>query len=266
MKLAKQLIVKPGTRARLEKRSPADTLRLAQEDAGTEGHLEELRGLQDLLYADRRYALLVVLQGLDAAGKDGTISHIFSGVNPQGCQVSAFKEPTPEEQGHDFLWRVHRAVPERGLIGIFNRSHYEDVLVARVHNLVPKSVWEARYDQINEFEKELDENGVRILKFFVHISKEEQLRRFQARLDDPTKNWKLSPADFRERERWDDYMAAYEDALTRCSTKYASWYVIPADHKWFRNFAIGAIVNEGLRRMKLRYPPPKFDLSSVRLK
>jgi PPK2 family polyphosphate:nucleotide phosphotransferase len=265
MKFAKQFIVKPGKTAHLSKRDPADTVGITKAEANTERHIEILRQLQDVLYADKRYALLVVLQGVDAGGKDGTIRHIFSGVNPQGCQVTAFKEPTPEEQDHDFLWRVHRVVPGRGLIGIFNRSHYEDVLVARVHKLVPKSVWSKRYDEINEFEKEQDANSVRILKFYLHISKEEQLRRLQARLTDPTKNWKLSPLDFREREHWDEYMAAYEDALTKCSTKHAPWYIIPSDHKWFRNYAIGAIVNDSLKGMKLRYPPAQIDVSRIHL-
>lgn len=265
MKFAKQFLVEPGKRANLGKRDPADTLGISKAEADVEPHIEELRQLQDVLYADKRNALLVVLQALDTGGKDGTIRHIFSGVNPQGCQVTAFKEPTPEELDHDFLWRVHRAVPGRGLIGIFNRSHYEDVLVARVHKVVPKSVWSKRYDQINDFERELDENNVRMLKFYLHISKEEQLRRLQARLTDPKKNWKLSLPDFREREHWDEYTAAYEDALTKCSTKQAPWYVIPSDHKWFRNYAIGAIVNEALKQMKLRYPPAKLDVSQIHL-
>ncbi len=263
MKIAKHFIVEPGKKAHLGKRDPADTLGMARDEAGTDRHIEKLRELQEVLYADRRYALLVILQALDAGGKDGAISHIFSGVNPQGCQVTAFKEPTPEELDHDFLWRVHRAIPPRGFIGIFNRSHYEDTLVARVHQLVPKSVWSKRYDQINEFEKELDESGIRILKFYLHISKEEQFRRLQARLTDPKKNWKLSAADFQERAHWDEYIAAYEDALTQCSTPRAPWYVIPADHKWFRNYAIGAIVNETLQRMKLRYPPATIDVSQI---
>lgn len=265
MKFAKQFLVEHGKKAHLSKRDPADTLGLNKTEADTGPHIEELRQLQDVLYADRRYALLVVLQALDAGGKDGTISHIFSGVNPQGCQVTAFKEPTPEELEHDFLWRVHRAVPARGFIGIFNRSHYEDVLAARVHNLVPKSVWSKRYLQINEFEKELEENRVKILKFYLHISKEEQLRRLQSRLADSKKNWKLSVTDFQDREHWDAYMAAYEDALTKCSTKQAPWYVIPSDHKWFRNYAIGAIVNDTLKELRLRYPPAKIDLSEVHL-
>jgi PPK2 family polyphosphate:nucleotide phosphotransferase len=265
VKLAKHLLIEPGKKARLRKRDSADTLGIDEAGSDTAPHIEELCHLQDLLYADKRYALLVVLQALDAGGKDGTIRHIFSGVNPQGCQVTPFKGPTPEELDHDFLWRAHRAVPGRGFIGIFNRSHYEDVLVARVHNLVPKSIWSERYDQINEFEKQLDENGVRILKFYLHISKDEQRRRFQERLDDAKKNWKLSAADFREREHWDEYMEAYEDALTKCSTKHAPWYAIPSDHKWFRNFAIGAIVNAALKGMKLRYPPATIDVSKIHL-
>ena len=265
MKLAKQFIVEPGSKAHLSTRDPADTLGMNKAEADTGPNIEKLRKLQDVLYADKRCALLVVLQALDAGGKDGTIRHIFSGVNPQGCQVKAFKEPTPEELDHDFLWRVHRAVPGRGSIGIFNRSHYEDVIVARVHNLVPKSVWTKRYGQINDFEKQLDENGVRILKFYLHISKDAQLQRLQSRLTDPKKNWKLSLLDFREREHWDEYMAAYEDALTNCSTKLAPWYVIPSDHKWFRNYAIGTIVNDTLKQMKLQYPPAKIDLSQIHL-
>jgi PPK2 family polyphosphate:nucleotide phosphotransferase len=266
MKLAKHFLVNPGKKAHLNKRDAANTLGLTEPEADPKPHIEELCKLQDVLYADKRHALLVVLQAPDAGGKDGTIRHIFSGVNPQGCQVTAFKQPTPEDLDHDFLWRIHRAVPGHGFIGIFNRSHYEDVLVARVHSLVPKSVWSERYGQINDFEKELNENGVTILKFFLHISKEEQTRRLKARLDDPKKNWKLSPQDFREREHWDEYMAAYEDALTKCSTKHAPWYVIPSNHKWFRNFAIGAIVNDALKRMKLRYPPAKIDVSQIHLK
>ena len=266
MKFAKQFLVVPGKNAHLIKRDPADTLGISKAAADTEPHIEKLRDQQNVLYADKRYALLVVLQSVDTGGKDGTIRHIFSGVNPRGCQVTAFKEPTQEELDHDFLWRVHRAIPGRGLIGIFNRSHYEDVLVARVHELVPKRVWSKRYDQINDFEKEQDANGVRILKFYLHISKEEQLRRLQARLTDSTKNWKLSPSDFREREYWDEYMAAYEDALTKCSTKHAPWHIIPSDHKWFRNFSIGAIVEETLKEMRLQYPPAKIDLSQIHLR
>lgn len=266
MHFAKQFIVEPGKQAHLGKRDPADTLGIKKADANPKPHLKKLRQLQDVLYADKRYALLVVLQGVDAAGKDGCIRHIFSGVNPQGCQVTAFKEPTPQELDHDFLWRVHRAVPGRGFIGIFNRSHYEDVLAARVHKLVDKSVWSKRYGQINNFEEELYENGVRFLKFHLHISKPEQLERLQKRLTDAKKNWKLSALDFRDREHWDAYRTAYEDALTRCSTRHAPWYVIPSDHKWFRNYAIGAIVNDTLKQMDLKYPPAKIDLSRIHLR
>jgi len=195
-----------------------------------------------------------VLQGIDAGGKDGTIRHVMSGLNPQGVTVTSFKVPEGEEKRHDYLWRVHRAVPEWGDIGIFNRSHYEDVLVVRVHELVPKSVWSKRYDQINDFERMLSENGVRILKFFLLIGKDEQAKRFAARLDDPTKNWKFSAGDTKERKFWDDYMQAYEDAINKCSTPAAPWYVIPANHKWFRNLAVAQILRDEMRAMKLQYP------------
>ncbi len=265
MNLAKHFIVEPGEKARLGKRDPADTLGKKKNSDVLEHHVKRLEALQNLLYADKRHALLIVLQALDAGGKDGTIRHVLSGVNPQGCQVTSFKQPTSEELDHDFLWRIHKAVPGRGLIGIFNRSHYEDVLIVRVHDMVPKSVWSKRYDQINDFEKMLEENGVTILKFFLHISKDEQLRRFQARLTDAQKNWKLSLPDFKEREHWDQYTAAYEDALTKCSTKHAPWYVIPSDHKWFRNYAISSIVNETLDAMKLKYPAASIDVSQIHL-
>lgn len=265
MKLTKQFIVEPGKKAHLGKRDPDDTLGIKKDNAALKKNLDRLRELQDVLYADKRFALLVVLQTVDAGGKDGTIEHIFSGVNPQGCQVTAFKAPTDEELHHDFLWRVHRAVPPRGFIGIFNRSHYEDVLVARVHQLVPEDVWSKRYGQINDFEKMLDQNNVTILKFYLQISRDEQLRRLQARLTDPAKNWKISPADVKERVHWDEYMDAYEDALTKCSTEHAPWYVIPSNHKWFRNYAISEIVADTLQKMKLRYPPATIDVSQIHL-
>ena len=210
--------------------------------------------MQTVLYAEARRSVLVVLQGIDAGGKDGTIRHVMSGLNPQGVTVTSFKVPEGEEKRHDYLWRVHRAVPEWGDIGIFNRSHYEDVLVVRVHDLVPKSVWSKRYDQINDFERMLTENGVRILKFFLLISKDEQAKRLAARLEDPTKNWKFSADDTKERKFWDDYMQAYEDAITKCSTEAAPWYVIPSNHKWFRNLAVAQILRDEMRAMKLRYP------------
>jgi PPK2 family polyphosphate:nucleotide phosphotransferase len=263
MDLIKRSVVKPGSKAHLKDRDPGDTFGVRRNDGALEKRLERLRELQQLLYADKRYALLIVLQALDAGGKDGTIRHVMSGVNPQGCTVTSFKIPTPEERAHDFLWRIHNAVPERGDMGIFNRSHYEDVLVVRVHHMVSKEVWSKRCGQINEFEQMLAENGVRILKFFLHISKEEQKRRFEARIHDPMRNWKLSPADFEERKYWDDYMKAYEDALRECSTPWAPWHVIPADHKWFRNYLVAELTVQALEELKLKYPPPAADISKL---
>ena len=224
---------------------------------------KRLRDLQEVLWAENKHALLIVLQALDAGGKDGTIKHVMRGVNPQGCQVTSFKVPTDEELEHDYLWRVHKATPRRGDIGIFNRSHYEDVLVVRVHNLVPESVWQQRYEQINNFEKLLADSGTTIVKFFLHISKEEQKERFEARLRDPRKNWKFSMGDVKERGYWDDYMRAYEDALSRCSTPWAPWYVIPADHKWYRNLAISEIIIETLEKLDMRFPPPLPDAGEI---
>ncbi|HEY4013623.1 MAG TPA: polyphosphate kinase 2 family protein [Polyangiaceae bacterium] len=229
-----------------------------------EGDRAKLRALQELFYADGRSSLLICLQGMDAGGKDGTIGHILGAMNPQGCRVVAFKEPSAEERAHDFLWRIHRATPPRGQVTLFNRSHYEDVLIVRVHERVPRSVWSRRYDQINAFESELAENDTHILKFFLHISKEEQLRRFEERLDDPAKQWKISEADYKERAFWDDYMGAYEEALSRTSTAQAPWFVIPSDHKWFRNLVIARIVVEYLEGLDLRVPPPSVDLKHIR--
>jgi len=260
---SKYCIVKPGSKLHLKDRDPADTFGTRRNDKALERTLLRLRELQHLLYADDRYALLIVLQGPDASGKDGTIQHVMSGVNPQGCEVTSFKAPSPEELAHDFLWRIHKAVPERGRIGIFNRSHYEDVLIVRVHGMVPKEVWRKRYRQINEFEHMLTENRVTILKFFLHISKDEQKNRFEARLHDKSRNWKLSLPDFEERQRWDDYREAYEDALEKCSTDRAPWYVIPADHKWFRNYLVAELIVQALDRMRLKYPAPKVDISKV---
>ena len=221
--------------------------------------------LQYLLYAEHQHALLIVLQGMDASGKDGTIRHVMSGFNPQGCRVTAFKVPTSEEADHDFLWRVHRAVPAKGDIAIFNRSHYEDVLVARVRTLVPKEVWSRRYEQINQFESLLKENDVTIVKLFLHISKDEQKERLEERLKDPTKQWKLAVADFDNRKYWDEYIAAYEDALARCSTDAAPWYIIPADRNWVRNLAITQILVETLESLKMKLPKPTFDRSDYEL-
>jgi PPK2 family polyphosphate:nucleotide phosphotransferase len=225
---------------------------------------KKLRELQELLYADGRCSLLICLQGMDTAGKDGTIGHILGAMNPQGCRVEAFRQPSAEEQSHDFLWRAHKVTPAKGRVAIFNRSHYEDVLVVRVHNLVPQTVWSRRYDEINAFEKELVDSSTHILKFFLHISKEEQLSRFEERLDDPAKRWKISESDYKERARWDDYMAAYEDVLSRCSTASAPWFVIPSDHKWFRNLAIARIVVEHLEALDMKLPKPSVDLEHIR--
>ncbi len=257
MNFSRKLVAPTDQTIKLEKYDPADTLG-HQNDAKTEDKLEKtlkrLDELQDLFYAVKKRALLIVLQGMDAAGKDGTIRHVMSGVSPQGCSVTSFKVPNTQELAHDFLWRIHKAVPEKGMFGIFNRSHYEDVLVVRVHKLLPKDVWKARYEEINRFEKNLSENDVTILKFFLHISKEEQRKRFDERLNDPRKKWKFSKADARERKRWNDYVTAYEAALSHCSTEYAPWYIIPSDHKWFRNLAVSRIIVETLEGFDMHYP------------
>jgi len=263
MDLVKQCVVKPGRKVRLKDWDTDDTFGKRRNDKAHQKTLDRLRELQHLLYADKRYALLIVLQALDAGGKDGTIRHVMSGVNPQGCQVTSFKAPSAEELAHDFLWRIHHAVPDLGNIGIFNRSHYEDVLIVRVHNLVPREIWKKRYEQINDFEKMLTENGVTILKFFLHISKGEQRKRFEARIRDSSRNWKLSLPDFEERQHWDDYTEAYEDALRKCSTEWAPWYVVPADRKWFRNHVIAELIVKALDNMKLKYPAPSVDISKV---
>ncbi len=222
--------------------------------------------LQQKLFAERKRSLLVCLQALDAGGKDGVVKHVIGSMNPDGCDVANFKEPTPEELAHDFLWRVEAKTPKRGEVAIFNRSHYEDVLIVRVHNLVPKEVWSKRYDQINDFERRLAASGTHILKFFLNISKEEQLKRFEQRLDDPTKRWKISESDYTEREYWDDYARAYEEALARCNTEDAPWFVIPADHKWFRDLAISEIIVATLESMNIQMPKPTVNIEDIRRK
>jgi PPK2 family polyphosphate:nucleotide phosphotransferase len=266
--LARELAVRPGSKIQLADFDPAATLGVSKA-AGTgrlAKNLERLNDLQYMLYAEARRSLLVVLQGIDAGGKDGTIKHVMSGLNPQGVDVTSFKVPEGPEKRHDYLWRIHQAVPEWGKIGIFNRSHYEDVLVVRVHGLVPKDVWSKRFDQINDFELMLSDSGVRIVKFLVYIGKEEQAARFRARLDDKSKNWKFSPADLKERKYWDDYTVAYQDMLRRCSTKYAPWYVIPANYKWFRNLAVSQILVDTLESMDLKFPKPAEALTGIRIK
>jgi PPK2 family polyphosphate:nucleotide phosphotransferase len=255
-RLADELVVTPGKKVRLDRIDPNDTHGIDKAAAEKRFNKDcaDLLELQTVLYAEARRSVLVVLQGIDASGKDGTIRHVMSGLNPQGVTVTSFKAPDGEEKRHDYLWRVHRAVPEWGKIGIFNRSHYEDVLVVRVHNLVEKAVWSKRFEQINDFERMLTESGVRILKFFLWIGKDEQKKRFEARLDDPTKNWKFSADDTKERKFWDEYIVAYEDMLAKCSTEAAPWYVVPANHKWFRNLAVAQILRDEMRGMKLAYP------------
>jgi PPK2 family polyphosphate:nucleotide phosphotransferase len=259
--------VRPGARVKLDDVAPSFTdPRESQETAA--GQIEQYRKrlveLQEMLYVERRRSLLICLQGLDTAGKDGTIKHILGAMNPQGCTVTQFRQPSSEEAAHDFLWRVHRATPARGEVAIFNRSHYEDVLIVRVHNQVPKSMWSLRYERINGFERGLVDQGTQVLKFFLHISSGEQLARFKARLDDPTKQWKISESDYQERRSWNDYVAAYEEALSRCSTEHSPWFVIPSNHKWFRNLAVARIVIEHLESLKLSYPKPTADLERIR--
>jgi PPK2 family polyphosphate:nucleotide phosphotransferase len=221
--------------------------------------------LQEILYAEGKHALLIVLQAMDAGGKDGTIRHVMEGINPQGVQVTSFKAPTPEDLAHDFLWRIHPHTPPRGMIGIFNRSHYEDVLVVRVENLVPEKVWKARYEHINAFEKLLSDSGVTILKFYLHISKEEQKERLQARLDDPTKHWKFATGDLGVRAKWDEYMEAYEAALSRCNTSYAPWCIVPANKKWYRNLVISNVIVETLEGLDMKYPDAEPGLDQIKI-
>lgn len=227
---------------------------------------DHLRRLQYRLYAEGRRSLLICLQGRDAAGKDGTIRHVFGAMNPQGCTVTGFKVPSAEEAAHDFLWRYHQAAPARGQVAIFNRSHYEDVLVVRVHDLVPKTVWSERYELINAFERQLHHNGTHILKFYLHIDAAEQLQRFKARLEDPDRHWKISDSDYAERPYWDAYSKAFEDALSKCSTKHAPWYIIPANRKWFRNLAIARIVRETLETLDMKFPEPTVDIDEIKRK
>ncbi|HEX4142809.1 MAG TPA: polyphosphate kinase 2 family protein [Pirellulales bacterium] len=259
--------VAPGAKVKLEDIDPAfkgDHKNHKEAADEIEHYQERLRELQGVLNADRGRSLLICLQAMDTGGKDGTINHVLGAMNPQGCRVAAFRQPSAEELAHDFLWRVHRAAPARGEVVIFNRSHYEDVLVVRVHNLVSKDVWSLRYDQVNAFEQGLVEHGTHILKFYLHISKDEQLSRFKDRLDDPTRQWKISESDYKERGFWDDYVAAYEDALSRCSTPHVPWFIIPANHKLFRNLAVARIVVEQLEAMNLKYPRPTVDIEHVR--
>lgn len=229
----------------------------------TAKNVARIAELQERLYAENTRALLVVLQGMDTSGKDGVVRHVFSGLNPQGCHVTSFKKPSEAEADRDFLWRIHAAVPPKGDIAVFNRAHYEDVLVVRVHNFVPEKVWKKRYDMINEFERYISENGVRVVKFMLHISKDEQAERLRARIEDPSKRWKFSPQDLAERKFWGDYQAAYEDVLSRCSTKHAPWHVIPADRKWYRDWAVSTVLCEVMEEMDPKPPKIDFDPATI---
>jgi len=256
------LRVAPGKHVTLEKLDTSATHGWDRDHGEPElaNQLERLATLQDRLWAESKRKVLVVLQGIDAAGKDGTINKVMEAFNPQGCPVTSFKVPSAEELAHDFLWRVHKAVPRKGEIGIFNRSHYEDVFVVRVHDLVPKAVWSMRYEQINDFERTLADTGTTIVKFFLSISRDEQRERFQSRYDDPTKRWKFSMGDLAERKLWDDYQAAFDEALSKTSTDWAPWYVIPADRNWFRDLAVATILADTIADLDPQYPPVAADV------
>ncbi len=259
--------VPPGTPVDLGRYDPDDRSAFPGDKEEAEAILKSLNGrletLQELLYAEHKHKLLVVLQALDTGGKDGVIRHVFEGVNPQGVRVAGFKVPTPEELDHDYLWRVHKQVPGRGEIVIFNRSHYEDVLVVRVHGLVPPEVWARRYDQINDFERLLAEEGTTILKFYLHIDQEEQKQRLLDRLNEPDKHWKFNPKDLAERKRWPEYVQAYEDVLSKTSTDWAPWYVVPANRKWYRNLVVASVLVETLEGLRMAYPKPDWDPAQV---
>ena len=268
MNYTKKLIVEPGSKVRLREFDPAFHGKGAAEQNADEelaAAKTRLGELQRKMYGDNRHSLLIVLQGLDAAGKDGVCWHVIGGMDPQGCKVQGFKAPTAAEAAHDFLWRIHPHAPAKGEVAVFNRSHYEDVLVTRVHQLVPRKVWERRYDLINDWERLLRvENGTTILKFCLVVSKEEQLRRFAERLDDPHRQWKISDADYKEREFFGDYLDAFDETLERTSTAQAPWFTIPCDHKWFRNLAVANIVADALEALDLQYPKPTVDLEQIR--
>lgn len=268
MDFRKKFLVRPGKKFRLSDIDPDFHGSISSADEATERlehYKDKMTSMQRMFYGDRSRALLIVLQGIDGAGKDGTCWHVISAMDPQGVKVQGFKQPTPEEKDHDFLWRVHPHAPGKGEVAVFNRSHYEDVLVERVHKEVPKHVWQARYDFINDWERLLyEDNNTTVLKFFLYISKEEQLARFKDRLDDPQRQWKISDSDYSERNYWNDYITAFEDAMSRCSKKHAPWYVIPANHKWFRNLAVSQIIADTMEDMKLKLPKPTVDLGKIR--
>ncbi|HNW59023.1 MAG TPA: polyphosphate kinase 2 family protein [bacterium] len=259
--------VEPGRKLRLKEVNPnEDALFPEGKSAGKEELLKlntRLEKLQELLYAEQKHRVLVVLQAMDTGGKDGIIRHVFEGVNPQGVRVASFKTPTPTELAHDYLWRIHPQTPGKGEMVIFNRSHYEDVLIVRVHGLVPKEVWAKRFDQINAFEKMLALEGTTILKFFLHIDKDEQKVRLEERRDDPEKRWKFNVGDLKERDLWNQYMKAYEEAISKTSTEWAPWYVVPANRKWYRNLVVGSVIIETLQRLNMAYPEADFDPKTI---
>ena len=259
-------MVEPGEAVSLAAMDPDQTEHYRRKKDVAKELEKQRRRIQDLqarLYAENKRGLLIVLQAMDTGGKDGTIKHVFSGVNPQGCRVSSFKAPSAEEANHDFLWRYHKSAPARGRIGIFNRSHYEDVLIVRVKNLVPEEIWRTRYGQINDFERNLSLDGITVLKFYLHISKDEQRRRLQSRLDDPDKRWKFSSNDIEERAFWDDYQRAFEDALGNCSTEFAPWYIVPANKKWYRNLVVARTIADSLEAMDPQFPPAEEGLDEI---
>jgi PPK2 family polyphosphate:nucleotide phosphotransferase len=263
---SKQFRVAPSTNVRLKHLDPKFTGHHGKKQSleRTKELSERMNDLQLRLYAESKRSVLICLQALDAGGKDGVVKHVIGALNPAGCLVASFKEPTKEELTHDFLWRVEAKTPKRGEMAIFNRSHYEDVLIVRVHDLVPKKTWSKRYDQINDFERRLSANGTHVLKFFLHISKEEQLKRFEERLDNPSKQWKISESDYSEREYWDDYEKAYEAVFDKCNTSAAPWFVIPADHKWFRDLAMSEIIVEALQDLNIQVPKPTVNIEDIR--
>jgi PPK2 family polyphosphate:nucleotide phosphotransferase len=269
MNYHKEFRVKPGEKIRLKDFDPQFGAKHEKKKSALR-KIEKLKKrmdeLQFDLYAENKRSLLICLQAPDAGGKDGVVRHVIGAMNPQGCRVASFKQPTPEELAHDFLWRIEHQTPRRGEVAIFNRSHYEDVLVVRVHSLVPKKVWSKRYEQINDLERRLAANNTHILKFFLHISKEEQLERFEQRLDDPARHWKISESDYSEREYWDDYQDAYQDAINKCTTDDAPWFVIPSDHKWFRNLAISHIIVETMEKLGMKVPAPTVNIADIRRK
>ena len=267
MKYPDMFRVEPGTRVKLSQIDP-DYKGDDKDQSAVQDELakltKRLAELQYLMYAECKRSFLIVLQAVDGGGKDGTVNHVIASMNPQGATVQPFKVPSAEELAHDYLWRIHKVTPAKGRVVVFNRSHYEDVLVVRVHGLVPPEVWSGRYDEINAFEKLLSDNGTHIIKFFLYIDKKEQLARFKQRLEDPAKQWKISESDYKEREFWDAYQNAYEDAISKCSTADAPWYIIPANHKWCRNVAISRILVATMESMGMQFPAPSVNIEEIR--